>query len=88
MTVEVTVHEAKTHLSKLLARVEAGEEIVIKRGSKPIARLSALAPRLPRTLGGDEGLFAIPADFDELPEDVLDEFEPSNGGLFPGALRQ
>jgi len=88
MTVEVTVHEAKTHLSKLLARVEAGEEIVIKRGSKPIARLSALAPRLPRPLGGDEGLFTIPADFDELPENILDEFESSDGTLFPRALQQ
>lgn len=78
MTTEVTVHEAKTHLSRLLARVEAGEEIVIRRGAKPIARLTALlpVPRPPRVLGGDEGLFTVPDDFDEdLPEDILAAFE-------------
>ncbi len=77
MATEVTVHEAKTHLSRLLARVEAGEEIVIKRGQKPIARLSALppAPKERRVLGGDEGLFTIPEDFDDLPEDILAAFE-------------
>lgn len=43
MTV-VTIHKAKTELSKLLARVEAGEEIVIARGNEPIAKLVALTP--------------------------------------------
>ena len=86
MATEVTVHEAKTHLSRLLARVEAGEEIVIKRGQKPIARLTALAavPKPPRVLGGDEGLFVVPADFnDDLPDDLLDEFEAVDDLLVP-----
>lgn len=41
----VTIHQAKTQLSKLIAKVEAGEEIVILRGKTPVARLTALAPR-------------------------------------------
>lgn len=45
MTINVKVGEAKTHLSDLLARVEAGEEVVISRGNDPIARLS----RIPKT---------------------------------------
>ncbi|OQW48113.1 MAG: hypothetical protein A4S16_07160 [Proteobacteria bacterium SG_bin6] len=49
----VTIHEAKTHLSRLLARVEAGEEIVIARGSTEIAKLVPLVPpaRRPRVPG-------------------------------------
>jgi prevent-host-death family protein len=53
---QVTVHHAKTHLSKLLAEVEAGGEVVIARGNVPVARLTALTPpkRKPRV----PGLFA------------------------------
>ncbi len=72
----VGVHEAKTHLSRLLRRVAAGEEIVIARGGKPVARLVGIndEPRL--ELGRDEGLFQIPDDFDApLPAEVLDDFE-------------
>ena len=73
---EVSVHEAKTHLSRLLRRVALGEEIVISRGGEPIARLVPATPRRPRRLGIDEGRFEVPEDFDaELPEDVLREFE-------------
>jgi prevent-host-death family protein len=45
MTITVKVHEAKTHLSDLLAKVEAGEEVVIARGNEPIAKLTRLQPR-------------------------------------------
>lgn len=45
MTITVKVHEAKTHLSDLLARVEAGEEVVIARGNQPIAKLIRLQQR-------------------------------------------
>lgn len=45
MTITVKVHEAKTHLSDLLARVEAGEEVVIARGNEPIAKLIRLQQR-------------------------------------------
>ena len=72
---EVSVHEAKTHLSKLLQRVAGGEEIVIARGGKPVARLVPVS-NLPRKLGCDEGVFEVPADFDaSLPEDLLRRFE-------------
>jgi prevent-host-death family protein len=66
---EVTVQEAKTQLSQLLRRVEAGEEIVIRRGREPVAML-VRAPAKPgrRQIWGDlTGKMA--EDFDELPED-------------------
>ena len=47
----VNVHEAKTHLSRLLERVRAGEEIIIARAGKPCARLAPLVPTPPRVLG-------------------------------------
>jgi len=73
----VNVHEAKTHLSRLLARVENGEEIVIARSGVPIARLVPADRRsAQRALGADAGSFVVPDDFDEpLPADVLDAFE-------------
>jgi prevent-host-death family protein len=66
---EVTVQEAKTQLSRLLRRVEAGEEIVIRRGRQPVAMLvRAPAPTGRRQIWGDlEG--AMAEDFDDLPED-------------------
>lgn len=73
---EVGVHEAKTHLSRLLRRVAAGEEIVITSGGKPAARLVPFQLTAPRQFGFDRGRFEVPDDFDEpLPEDILDEFE-------------
>lgn len=41
----VTIHEAKTHLSRLISRVESGEEIIVARGSKPVAKIVPLEPR-------------------------------------------
>ena len=73
----VNVHEAKTQLSRLLERVEGGEEIVIARAGTPVARLLPFAPPgSARELGMDEGRLDIPADFDApLPPDVLTDFE-------------
>ncbi len=72
----VNVHEAKTHLSRLLKRVAAGEEITIARAGTPIAKLVPIRPAPRRVLGIDAGLFEVPDDFDEpLPADVLDTFE-------------
>ena len=73
----VNVHEAKTHLSRLLARVVEGEEIVIAKSGKPVARLVAVERRSRRRVfGQDRGLFEVPDDFDDpLPEDVLASFE-------------
>ena len=65
----ITVHEAKTHLSKLLQRVEAGEEIVIARGSVPIARLVPIARDDRPRLGTWAGAIELAEDFDApLPE--------------------
>jgi prevent-host-death family protein len=66
----MNVHEAKTHLSRLLARVERGERIVIARAGKPVAMLIPYADAPPRRIPGrDEGLIRIGEDFDDpLPE--------------------
>ena len=72
----VNVHEAKTHLSRLLARVEAGEEVTIARNGKPVARLSPA-----RTLGRPQpdvfkGQVVVPDSFfDPLPEEELRAWE-------------
>lgn len=70
----VNVHEAKTHLSRLLARVEQGEEIVLARSGKPVAKLVPL-PRPERVFDRMKGRLHVPEDFDDpLPDDVLDAF--------------
>ena len=73
----VNIHEAKTHFSKLIARVEAGEEIVIARDGAAVARLVGIhQPAAKRVPGRDQGLFSVPEDFDApLPEEVTAEFE-------------
>ncbi|MCH7824827.1 MAG: type II toxin-antitoxin system Phd/YefM family antitoxin [Acidobacteria bacterium] len=72
----VGVHEAKTHLSRLLRRVAAGEEIVIARAGEPVARLVAVGKKRRLLLGRDEGLYELPDDFDApLPAEVLEDFE-------------
>jgi prevent-host-death family protein len=73
----VNIHEAKTHLSRLLSRVAAGEEIIIANAGKPVARLMPFRkPKGKRPLGMDRGLFKIPDDFDApLPGDLLGTFE-------------
>ena len=75
--IEVNVHEAKTHLSRLLARVAAGEEIVIARAGKPVARLVPFHKlKGKRPLGIDKGRYVVPDDFDApLPDDLLTAFE-------------
>jgi prevent-host-death family protein len=73
---EVGVHEAKTHLSRLLRRVAAGEEITITSGGRPAARLVPIAGSTRREFGFDAGLVAVSEDFDApLPADDLDAFE-------------
>ena len=74
---QVNIHEAKTHLSRLLRKVAAGEEVVISRAGKPVARLVPLAePQRPRELGRDRGKIWIADDFDApLPDDFLAECE-------------
>lgn len=73
---EVNIHEAKTHFSKLLRRVAAGEEVVISRAGKPIARLVPVTEGGRRRFGIDRDRFEVPEDFDaSLPDDLLAAFE-------------
>ena len=79
----VTIHQAKTNLSKLLKQVEAGEEIIIARGNKEIARLSAIVPPAPKSrgYGAWKGLIEPIPDsvfFDPLPEEELALWEGKN----------
>jgi prevent-host-death family protein len=73
----VNVHEAKTRFSKLLKRVQLGEEIVIAKAGKPVARLVPFAPAaLVRKPGSARGMITISDDFDApLPEDLQQAFE-------------
>jgi len=76
MTKSVGVHEAKTHLSRLLERVVAGEEIVITRRGKEVARLVPSAHADARRFGLDRGRLVVPDDFDApLPDDVIAAFQ-------------
>ena len=74
MEKSVNIHEAKTHLSRLVERVEAGEEITLARAGRPVARLVPYQPRRqPRPLGIWKGLVTIHPGFD----DPLTDFEES-----------
>jgi prevent-host-death family protein len=77
----VNVHQAKTHLSRLLARVERGEEIVIAKSGRPVARLLPLEPGdSERVLGGARGHVWIAEDFDApLSEETLADLESREG---------
>jgi len=76
----VNVHEAKTHFSKLLGRVMLGEEIVIAKAGKPVARLIPERPAVPakRVPGIDKGKLKIAGDFDKMSESELDDWYGSN----------
>lgn len=66
----VGIHDAKTHFSRLVARAEAGEEIVIRRGPTPVAKLTAYSqPGEPRAPGRLAGEIWMADDFDDLPGD-------------------
>ena len=72
----VSVHAAKTHLSQLLARVEAGEVITIARDKTPVAKLVPVAPKTQRKFGSLRGRISIgPEFFQPLPEDELKRWE-------------
>ena len=76
MTITVNIHAAKTQLSRLLEQVEEGEEIVIARAGKPIARIVPLVPTRPkRRLGILEGQYTVADNIDDsLPDDLLEDF--------------
>lgn len=69
----VNIHEAKTHLSRFVDRAAAGEEILIARAGKPVARLVALVTEegSPRVLGLGKGRFTLPDNFARLNEDAI-----------------
>ncbi len=71
--VQMSVHEAKTHLSKLIA---GGGEVVIARYGKPVARLIPIRSNLgPRKPGSAKGKFEVPESFfDPLPEEIIEGF--------------
>lgn len=71
MRLQVNVHEAKTRMSELLARVEAGDEVVIARAGHPVATLVPIAVPAERSLGFVEGFQAPESFFDPLPDDEL-----------------
>ncbi|HEX5385498.1 MAG TPA: type II toxin-antitoxin system Phd/YefM family antitoxin [Gemmatimonadales bacterium] len=76
----INIYDAKTHLSKLVDRVQEGEEVVIARHGKPVARLIPYAPRREhRTLGAWSGQIWIAPDFDDTPDEVIRSFEGSDG---------
>ncbi|MBK8119484.1 MAG: type II toxin-antitoxin system Phd/YefM family antitoxin [Sulfuritalea sp.] len=62
----VNIHEAKTQFSRFVDQAEAGEEIVIARAGKPVARLVALETLVPRKLGLGKKQFTFPEQFDNL----------------------
>lgn len=69
----VNVHEAKSQLSRLLAQVEAGEEVTIARNGKPVAKLVGCQPKAKRQFGTMKGLISIDERFFEpLPEEELE----------------
>lgn len=74
---QINIHAAKTHLSRLVDQVSAGEEFAIAKAGRPLAKLGPLSPgRRVRKAGFLKGKIRIPADFDApLPDDVLDAFE-------------
>ncbi|MDF5720768.1 MAG: type II toxin-antitoxin system Phd/YefM family antitoxin [Rhizonema sp. PD37] len=78
----VNIHDCKTNLSRLLSRVQLGEEIIISNRGVPIAKLVPYQSSSHRrsSLGQDRGRFVVPEDFNTpLPEEILAAFEGSEG---------
>lgn len=72
----VNIHEAKTHLSKLVEGALQGEPFVIARAGKPLVKVTMLEQEPPRRLGFLEGQFAVPEDFDTMfADEIRDLFE-------------
>ena len=74
----VNIHAAKTHFSRLVEDVSAGEEIIIAKAGQPVARLVPIStePKGDRKLGGLAGIVSLPPNFDDpLPDDFRAHFE-------------
>ena len=80
--IKLNIHEAKTHLSKYLAKLKAGERILLCKRNHPVAEIMALPehPVQPRPIGLAKGRFSVPRSFFEpLPDELLDAFECVHG---------
>lgn len=75
MATQVNIHEAKSQLSKLIERAESGEEVVVARAGTPVIRLAPVSnSSVKRTPGAWAGKVWMAADFDETPDDIIDEW--------------
>jgi prevent-host-death family protein len=76
LPLKINIHEAKTNLSRLLVRVELGEEIILARAGKPVARLAPIEPKSGKQrLGSAAGEFQTPDDFNApLPPEIEETF--------------
>ena len=84
--ISVNVHEAKTQLSRLLDRVQRGEEIIIARAGKPVAKLSPAPPRKRAPFGFAKGTIEVVGEInDPMPDDWLDLFY--NGPIVSEPIR-
>ena len=80
--IKLNIHEAKTHLSKYLAKLKVGDRILLCKRNQPIAEIIPLlkAPVRPRPIGLAKGQFTVPRSFFEpLPEELLRTFEGTHG---------
>lgn len=78
MVTTVNIHEAKTHLSRLLERVQNGEEITIAKAGKPVARLTAIRERPARRIPGNDKIVIHPDFDDPIPEWDPDYMHPED----------
>jgi prevent-host-death family protein len=77
----VNIHEAKTHLSRLLESVANGESFVIAKSGKPVADLTPIVKKRKRRIGFMKGMGAVPDDFNMMfKEDIADMFEGKHDG--------
>ena len=87
MSEVVNIHEAKTHLSRLLEQVQGGKEIILAKAGKPIARLVPLAPAPVKRQFGRFGGTVGPEFFEPLPEKELAAWEGRAAPVEPGKVR-
>ena len=81
----VNIHEAKTHLSRLLDELQHGEPFIIAKAGKPVAKVTAIQEKPPQRIGFLEGQFEVPDDIDTMfADEIADMFEGKydGSGLF------
>lgn len=83
----VNIHEAKTHLSRLLEGVANGESFVIAKAGKPVAQVTPIVEKVQRRIGFMKGQFEVPDDFNTMfAEEIRSMFE--DGPLFPDEINK